>query len=384
MPIRTRIDMLATGIKTPVGIKIAGPDLNVIQTIGQKIEAIIKQVPGTTSVFAERVAGSHYVTIDIDRLRASRHGLNIQDIQDIIATAVGGMNVSETVEGRERYPINLRYPREIRDSLEKIQLLPVVTSTGATIPLNEVAKISIEEGADMIRSENARLNGWVFIDISADSDLGTYVKNAQKAINTKLKLPAGYSLSWSGQYEYLERAKQRMNIVAPITLAIIILLLYLNFRRFAEVAIILTTLPFALVGGLWLLYLLGYNLSVAAGVGFIALSGVAIEIGVVMLVYLNQALAKHQQLADKEQRVMTNKDIEAAVIDGALLRLRPIIMTAFAVIGGLLPIMLFAGTGSEVMRRIAAPMIGGMISATALTLIVIPSIFLLWKQRNLS
>lgn len=381
MPIRTRIDMLATGIKTPVGIKIAGPDLKMIQATGQHLETVLKQVPGTTSVFAERVASARYITIDIDRLKAARYGLNIEDIQDIVEIAVGGINITQTVEGRERYPVNIRYPRDIRDSLENLRLLPVVTLSGATIPLSEVAHVYVTEGPDMIRSENARLNGWVYIDI-AGRDLSSYVQEAKRIVNQQVKLPAGYSLSWSGQYEYLERAKERLSMVAPFTLAIIFLLLYLNFRRLGEVIIILVTLPLALVGGIWLLYLLGYHLSVAAGVGFIALAGVAVEIGVVMLVYLNQALAKRQQQAEQEKRLLTKKDVRDAIIDGALLRLRPIMMTVFAIIGGLLPIMLFGGTGSEVMRRIAAPMVGGMVSATILTLIIIPAVYLLWKQRG--
>lgn len=383
MPIRTRIDMLATGIKTPVGIKIAGPDLSVIQGIGQQLEKILQPVPGTASVFAERVASAHYIQIDIDRFRAARYGLNIEDIQDIVETAVGGMNVTQTVEGRERYPVNLRYPRDIRDSLDQLRLLPIVTPASAVVPLSDIANVNVTEGPDMIRSENARLNGWVFIDIK-DRDLSSYVSEAQRLVNQQIKLPAGYSLTWSGQYEYLERAKERLAVIAPFTLVIIFLLLYLNFRRFTEVIIILVTLPLALVGGIWLLYLLGYHLSVAVGVGFIALAGVAVEIGVVMLVYLNQALAKQQTVAQQENRPLTKKDIQTAVVEGALLRLRPIMMTVSAIIGGLLPIMLFGGTGSEVMRRIAAPMIGGMISATLLTLIVIPAVYLLWKQRRLS
>lgn len=383
MPIRTRIDMLATGIKTPVGVKIAGPDLSVIQSIGQQVETVLKKVPGTTSVFAERTAGSRYVTIDIDRLKAARYGLSIEDIQEIVETAVGGMNVTQTVEGRERYPVNLRYPREIRDSLENLRLLPIVTMSGAVIPLRDVASVEISEGPDMIRSENARLNGWVYVDI-AGRDLGSYVKDAQKAVNQEIKLPAGYSISWSGQYEYLERAKERLTTIAPVALAIIILLLFLNFKRFSEVIIILTTLPLALVGSVWLLYLLGYNLSVAAAVGFIALAGVAVEIGVVMLVYLNQAFEKYQKMAEQENRVLTKEDVKNAIIDGALLRLRPIMMTVSAIIGGLLPIMFLGGTGSEVMRRIAAPMVGGMISATLLTLVVIPAVYLLWKQYKLT
>lgn len=382
MPIRTRIDMLATGIKTPVGIKIAGADLSVIQSLGQQIETALKQVPGTTSVFAERAAGSRYVTIDIDRLKAARYGLNIEDIQEIIETAVGGMNVTQTIEGRERYPVNLRYPREIRDSLAKLRLLPIVTQSGAIIPLSEIAQVEITEGPDMIRSENARLNGWVYVDI-AGRDLGSYVKEAQQVVDQQIKLPAGYSIAWSGQYEYLQRANERLMMVAPFTFAIIFLLLYLNFRRFPEVIIILATLPLSLVGGIWLLYLLGYHLSVAVGVGFIALAGVAAETGVIMLVFLNQALAKQELRASEENRDLTRKDVCDAVVEGALLRLRPKIMTVSAIIGGLLPIMFLGGTGSEVMRRIAAPMVGGMISATLLTLVVIPAVYLLWKQYKL-
>jgi Cu(I)/Ag(I) efflux system membrane protein CusA/SilA len=382
MPIRTRLDMLATGIKTPVGIKIAGPELNVIQSIGEQVERVLKKVPGTVSAYAERVAGSRYITIDINRLKAARYGLNIEDIQEIIETAVGGMNVAQTVEGRERYPVNLRYPREIRDSLEKLRVLPIVTSSGATIPLNEIASVEVTEGPDMIRSENARLNGWVYIDITG-RDLVSYVKDAQQAVSQQIRLPAGYSVSWSGQYQYLERAKERLAIVGPLTLGIIFLLLYFAFRRFSEVFIILGTLPLALVGGIWLLYLLSYHLSVAVGVGFIALAGVAAETGIVMLIYLNQALLNHKQLAEKERRNLTKRDVHNAVVEGALLRLRPKIMTVSAIIGGLLPIMFLGGTGSEVMRRIAAPMVGGMVSATILTLIVIPAVYLLWKQRRL-
>ncbi len=382
MPIRTRIDMLATGIKTPVGIKISGPDLKVIQSIGQQIEAALKNVPGTVSVYAERVAGSRYITIDINRLKAARYGLNIDDIQGIIDTAVGGENITQTIEERERYPVNIRYPREIRDSLEELKLLPIVTPNGAIVPLEEVANIRITEGPDMIRSENARLNGLVYVDITG-RDLGAYVKDAQQIVAQKIKLPTSYSITWAGQYEYLERAKERLSIVVPFALAIITILLYIIFRQVGEVIIILSTLPLALVGGVWLLYLLGYQLSVAVGVGFIALSGVSVEIGVVMLVYLNQALLKHQQNAKNENRDFTKQDVKAAIVDGALLRLRPIMMTTCAIIGGLLPIMFLGGTGSEVMRRIAAPMVGGMISATLLTLVVLPSIYLMWKQYKL-
>ncbi len=380
MPIRTRIDMLATGIKTPVGIKVAGPDLGVIQSIGEQIETVLKPLPGTVSVFAERVASSRYITIDINRLKAARYGLNIADIQDIIETAVGGMNITQTIEGRERYPVNIRYPREIRDSLEKLRLLPILTSSGAIIPLSEVASVTITEGPDMIRSENARLNGWVYVDI-AGRDLGSYVNEAQQLVSQKVKLPAGYSLTWSGQYEYYQRAKERLKMVVPLTLAIIFFLLYLNFQSIVEPIIILATLPLALVGGIGLLYVLGYHLSVASGVGFIALAGVSAETGVIMLVFLNQALLKQQQQAHQEKRTLSDEDIDNAVIEGALLRLRPKIMTVTAIIGGLLPIMLLGGTGSEIMRRIAAPMVGGMVSATVLTLIVIPAVYLLWKKK---
>ena len=368
MPIKTRIDMLATGIKTPLGIKVAGPDLEIIQDIGAELERVLEPVAGTVSVYSERVAGGRYIEVDIDRDRASRFGLNIRDIQEIVRTAIGGMNVTETVEGLERYPVNVRYPQRLRDSVQQLRLLPVVTPGGANVALGDVADIDVVDGPAVIKSEDARINGWTYVDIDG-RDIGSYVAEAQRIVAENVDLPAGYSLAWSGQYEYMLRAKERLSVVGPVTLAIIALLLFIHFRRVAEVAIIMGTLPLALIGGLWLLYLLGYDLSVAVGVGFIALAGVAVEIGVVMLVYLNQALEKH-------------KDVEAAVIEGALLRVRPIIMTVAATIGGLLPIMLGGGTGSEVMRRIAAPMVGGMVSATLLTLIVIPATFLLWKRRS--
>jgi Cu(I)/Ag(I) efflux system membrane protein CusA/SilA len=381
-PIKTRIDMLATGIKTPVGIKVAGPDLGVIQEIGEEIERTLKDVPGTASAFSERVAGGRYVTVDIQRDRASRYGLNIDDVQDIVTIAIGGMNVSETVEGLERYPVNLRYPREARDSLERLKELAVVTPSGQQIPLSAVAELRVEDGPPMIKSENARLNGWIFVDIEG-VDLGTYVAAAQAAVRKKVELPSGYSINWSGQYEYMERAKQRLAVVVPVTLVTIILLLFFNFRNMTEVLIIMGTLPMALIGGFWLLYLLDYNMSVAAGVGFIALAGVAVEIGVVMLVYLKQALARHERRAREESRPVDRQDLSRAVVDGALMRVRPIMMTVAAIIAGLLPIMLGGGTGSEVMRRIAAPMVGGMISATLLTLGVIPAAFLLWQHYRL-
>ncbi|MGD8796010.1 MAG: CusA/CzcA family heavy metal efflux RND transporter, partial [Thiohalophilus sp.] len=382
MPIKTRIDMLATGIKTPVGVKVSGPDLGVIQEIGKQIEEAVMSVPGTVSAYSERTAGGRYVTVDIDRKAASRFGLNIADVQNVVSTAVGGMEVAQTVEGLERYPINLRYPRDVRASLDKLQQLPIITERGARIPLSEVADIRIESGPAMIKSENARPNGWTFVDIK-DRDLGSYVEEAQRVVNDKVDLPAGYSIAWSGQYEYMVRAKERLKVVVPLTLVIIILLLYLNFRNLVEVMIIMGTLPLALVGGYWLLYLLGYNMSVAVGVGFIALAGVAVEIGVVMLVYLNQAYKR--TLIDKERvHVPSMEELRNAVIEGALMRVRPIMMTVATIIAGLLPIMLGSGTGSEVMRRIAAPMVGGMISATILTLVVIPAVFYLWKQYEIN
>jgi copper/silver efflux system protein len=382
MPIRTRIDMLATGIRTPVGVKVAGPDLDTIQDIGQRIEEVLQGVPGTASVYSERVSGGRYVDVDIDRLAAARFGLNIADVQEVVRTAVGGMNVAESVEGLERYPINVRYPREVRDSVERLRLLPVVTPSGAQIPLGEVAKVAVQDGPPMIRSENARLNGWTFVDIQG-RDLGSYVADARRAVSQFVELPAGYSISWSGQYEYMERAMQRLKIVVPFTLVIIMLLLYFSFGRMGETLLIMTALPFSLVGGFWLIYLLDYNLSVAVSVGFIALAGVAAETGVVMLVYLQQALAKREGQAAAEGRAVTRTELREALVEGALLRVRPKIMTVAAIIGGLLPIMLGTGAGSEVMQRIAAPMVGGMVSATVLTLVVIPAVFLIWQQRLL-
>ena len=381
MPIKTRIDMLATGIKTPVGIKVAGPDLGVIESIGRDLETVLAGVPGTASVYSERVAGGRYVDVDIDRALASRHGLNIRDVQDVVRTAIGGMNVTQTVEGLERYPVNLRYPQRVRDSVEQLRLLPIVTPRGERIALADVATVEVVDGPPMIKSENARLNGWTYVDIDG-RDLGSYVAEAQRVVRGKVDLPPGYSLSWSGQYEYMVRAKERLAIVGPLTIAIIVLLLFVNFRRFTEVAIILGTLPMALVGGFWLLYLLGYELSVAVGVGFIALAGVAVEIGVVMLVYLDQAIRRQMADAEREGRALAAADVRQAVIDGAVLRLRPIMMTVATIIVGLLPIMLGSGTGSEVMRRIAAPMVGGMVSATILTLVVIPALFLIWRSRG--
>ncbi len=381
-PIKIRIDMLSTGIKTPIGIKVAGPDLEVIQDIGKQIEKALEPIEGTQSVYAERVAGGRYVTVDIDRVASARLGLNIMDIQDVISTAVGGLNVTQSVEGLERYPVNVRYPQGTRNSLEKIRNLPLVTPMGAHVPLSQVANINIESGPAMIKSENARLNGWIYVSI-LNRDIASYVADAKRAVEENVVLPAGYSLGWSGQYEYLERAMNKLAVVGPLTLAIIMLLLYLNFRNFVEVIIIMGTLPVALAGGAWILYILDYNLSVAVGVGFIALSGVAVEIGVLMLVYLNIAYNERHNEAMDLDRPMTLEELNESVVEGALLRVRPIMMTVSAIIVGLLPIMFGSGTGSEVMSRIAAPMVGGMVTATLLTLVVIPAVFIVWKRRGL-
>ena len=380
MPIKTRIDMLATGIKTPVGIKVAGPKLSEIETIGKQLEAILKDIPGTASVYSERVAGGRYIKTDIDRDKAARYGLNISDVQNVIKTAIGGMSVSQTIEGLERYPINIRYPQSYRDSVEKIRLLPLTTKNNQRIALSDVADIRVEDGPPAIKSENARLNGWTLVDISG-RDLGSYVAEAQRVVAEKLDLPTGYSVAWSGQYEYLVRAKQRLSIVVPLTLAIIMLLLYINFRNVVEVLIIMGTLPFALIGGIWLMYILDYEMSVAVGVGFIALAGVTVEIGVLMLVYLNLAFSRALQQALHENRELSRDEIRNAVIDGAGRRVRPIVMTFAAIVVGLIPIMFGEGTGSEVMQRIAGPMIGGMISSLILTLLVIPAIYFLWKSN---
>lgn len=377
MPIKTRIDMLATGIKTPIGLKISGPDLNVIESLGTELEVLLADVEGTASVYAERVAGGRYVQVDIDRARAARYGLNIAEIQQLISTAIGGINVTQTVEGLQRFPVNLRYPQRYRDSAEQLKNLPVVTPAGATITLADVADVRLEDGPPAIKSENARLNGWVLVDIEG-RDLGSYVFDAKQRVAAQLSLPPGYSINWSGQYEYMLRAQAKLAQVIPLTLAIIIFLLFLNFRHFGEVAIILFSVPLALVGGIWYLYLADYALSVAVGVGFIALAGVAVEVGVLMLTYLNQALKKLQARGE-----FTRCDLKQAVIEGAVRRVRPILMTAATVIVGLLMVMLGDGAGSEVMRRIAAPMVGGMISAMLLSLMVIPAVFVLWKQSGL-
>ncbi|KFZ28347.1 cation transporter [Pseudidiomarina atlantica] len=380
-PIKTRIDMLSTGIKTPVGIKVAGADLNEIQKIGQQLEAILEDVDGTASVYSERVAGGRYVKVDIKREQAARYGLNIEDVQQVVATAIGGMNVSETIEGLERYPINLRYPQDYRDSPEELKKLPLVTPNGQRISLADVADVYVELGPPAIKSENARLNGWTFVDIEG-VDIGTYVEKAMKVVEQELELPAGYSVTWSGQYEYMERAKEKLTYVIPLTLAIIIVLLYMNFRNVTEIAIILGTLPLALVGSIWLMYLLDYNFSVAVAVGFIALAGVTVEIGILMLTYLNQSYNEYEKSQLEHGKALTKEGLSLAVMEGAGLRVRPVMMTAVSTIAGLLPIMFSTGTGAEVVSRIAAPMVGGMISAVILTLLVLPAVYYLWRKKD--
>ena len=378
-PIRNRIDMLATGIKSPVGIKIAGPDLNVIQRIGNEIETVVKQVPGTASAFSERVSGGRYIEVVPDRVAAARYGLSIADVQRIVSVAVGGENVGETVENLQRFPINVRYPRELRDSVQDLRDLPVVTMRGETLTLGTIASVAITDGPPMIKSENARPNGWIYVDIRG-RDLGGYVADAKKAVAEQVQLPPGYSVAWSGQFEYLERATKRMKIVVPFTLAVIFLLLYLTFRSAASATLIMATLPFALVGGLWLIYLLGHHLSVASGVGFIALAGVSAEFGVIMLIYLDNAIREHEARG----QMQTVADLREALIEGAVLRVRPKAMTVAVIIAGLLPLFIGAGTGSEVMQRIAAPMVGGMITAPLLSMIVLPAAYLLLRGRRLA
>ena len=387
MPIKTRIDMLATGIKTPVGIKIAGPDLAGIEAIGKDIEILLKDLPNTASVYAERVVGGRYVYIDIDRQLAARYGMTIDDVHSIVGSAVGGKVVTQSVEGRERFPIAMRFLQHYRDTPESLASMPFVTPSGVHITLGDVATVRIDDGPAGIKSENARLNGWVYIDISSDSatgiDLGGYVDSAKRHLSQNLDLPTGYSITWAGQFAYLERAKAKLSVVIPLTLAIICLLLYLAFTRLRDVALILATLPLALVGSVWLLYLLNFNLSVAVGVGFIALAGVAVEIGVIMLVYLNQYVSEALTSHEKENG-NTKKDelVKKAIVHAASARLRPVMMTSLSIIVGLLPVLYATGTGSEVMQRIAAPMVGGMASALVLTLLVLPSAFYLIVSRK--
>lgn len=380
MPIKTRIDMLATGIKTPIGIKVAGPQLSEIQKIGEQIETLLADIQGTVSVYSERVAGGRYVKIDINREKAARYNLNISDIQQVIATAVGGKNVTQTIEGQARYSVNVRYPQVFRDSPDALMLMPIVTPQGQHIALGDVADVFIENGPSGIKSENARLNGWVYIDIDG-VDIGSYVESARAVLDERLILPSGYSITWAGQYEYMQRAKEKLTYVVPLTLAIIVVLLYLNFKSFAEVTIIMCTLPLAMIGGVWLMYLQGFNFSVAVGVGFIALAGVAVEIGVIMLVYLNQEYQNMCLTAKRADKPLSLAQLQQAIIEGAGLRVRPVMMTVATIVIGLLPVLYGTGSGSEVMSRIAAPMVGGMVSAIMLTLLVIPAVYLLWRKK---
>jgi len=378
MPIKTRIDMLSTGIKTPVGVKVAGSDIETIEKIGLEIEQVLMQLPGTASVYSERVAGGRYIEIVPKRPEAARLGLNIEDINEIVSVAVGGINITQTVEGLERYPVNLRFPREQRDDVEKLKELPLVTSTGAQIPLSQIAEVKVVDGPPLLKSENGRLNGWTFVDIR-DVDLGSYVHEAKEAVQQQVKLPPGYSIAWSGQYEYMLRAHQKLLKVVPMTLLIIFVLLYLIFHRVTAAVLVILSLPFALVGSFWLLILLDYHLSVAVTVGFIALAGVAAEFSVIMLIYLDNALERRRQAG----QLNNQQDLKSAIMEGAVLRVRPKAMTVAVIVGGLLPIMISEGTGSEVMQRIAAPMIGGMITAPLLSMFVIPAAYLLWKQREM-
>ncbi|MFQ5515624.1 MAG: CusA/CzcA family heavy metal efflux RND transporter [Myxococcota bacterium] len=379
MPIKTRIDMLATGIKTPVGIKLLGDDLGVLSRVGEEIEGVLSGLPGTASVYSERVVGGNYVDIRIRRAAAARYGLNVADVQEVVESAIGGRNVSETVEGLERYPINLRFPRELRNDLNALRRVAVPTPMGHTVPLAQVADLEIVKGPPAIKSENARRTAWIFVDLDT-SDLGGYVQRAQDAISREVRLPQGVSVVWSGQFEYMERANRRLATVVPLTLAVILILLYAHFRRAAETGMVLIgTLLFAPIGGVWLLYLFGFNLSVAVGVGFIALAGLAAETGVVMLVYLEESFER----ARREGRLGSLADLRRAVVEGSAERVRPILMTVGTTWIGLLPIMMGHETGTRVMKRIAAPMVGGLLSATALTLIVLPAVFLLWKRFGL-
>jgi Cu(I)/Ag(I) efflux system membrane protein CusA/SilA len=375
MPIKARIDMLSTGIRTPVGVKVMGTDLAGIDKLAKQVEQVLKAVPGTSSAYAERGLGGYYLEITPDREALSRYGIMIQDVQDTIATALGGQTVTTTVEGRQRFTVNMRYPRDLRDNPKAIAsdiLVPM--PGGGAVPLGEVASVMPARGPTSIRTENGQLATYIYVDIR-DRDLGGYVADAQRAVQASIQFPPGYYVVWSGQYEYLERATARLKIVVPVTLLIIFLLLYLNFRSVTETMIVMLSLPFALVGGLWLMWWLGFNLSVAVAVGFIALAGVAAETGVVMLIYLNQALTGTRARCTHAGRAMTPDDLDAAIMEGAVERVRPKMMTVVAIMAGLLPIMWSTGTGSEIMQRIAVPMIGGMISSTLLTLIVIPAIF---------
>jgi len=377
-PIRNRIDMLATGIKSPVGVKVTGPDLAVIDRLASEVEKVVKDVPGVTSALAERLVGGRYIDMTIDRVAAARYGLNVADVQTLVSSAIGGDNVGEVVEGRQRFPINVRYPRELRDSLEKLRDLSFVTEKGAQLRLSDVATVKIEDGPPMLRSENARLSGWVYVDLHG-RDLRSAVTDMQARVGREVKMQAGYAISWSGQFEYMERAAQRLKVVVPFTLAIIFLLLYLTFRRFDEASLILLAVPFALTGGFWLIWALGHAVSIATAVGFIALAGVAAEFGVVMLVYLKGSWERRLKAGCEPSEAL----LLEAITEGAVLRVRPKAMTVAVILAGLLPILWSGGTGSEVMQRIAAPMVGGMVTAPLLSMLVIPGVWLLLMRRRL-
>lgn len=374
-PIRNRIDMLSTGIKSPVGIKIGGADLDTLEKIGQEVERLMKKVPGASSVIAERVTGGRYIDIKIDRLKIARYGLNIEDVQSLISTAIGGDNIGEKIEGLARFPINVRFPRELRDSVEKLKSLPIITEQGATVPLGEVAEVKVTDGPPMIKSENARPNVWVYVDIH-DRDLGGFVNDAKTLLDKELQLPAGYSLTWSGQFEYFERAAKRLSYVVPMTIGIIFILLFLAFKRMTPALLILGSLPFALVGAIWFLYILGHHFSIASGVGMIALSGLAAEFGIIMLVYLDDAIERYRAAG----KLNNKEDLYAALIEGAALRVRPKAMTVAVILAGLIPILIGTGTGSEAMSRIAAPMVGGMLTAPLLSLFVLPAAYILLRR----
>jgi Cu(I)/Ag(I) efflux system membrane protein CusA/SilA len=378
MPIRTRIDMLSTGIKTPVGIKLMGPDLDVLSELGTQIEAVVQEIPGTLSAYSERVTGGNYLDFDIRRDHIARYGLTVGDVQDVIMTAIGGMNVTYTVEGLERYPVSLRYNRELRDNIEQLRRVLVPTPTGAQVPLAQLADLSVHKGPAGIKSENSRQTAWIYVDLKG-VDVGSYVKRAKAVVDQEIDLPTGYSIVWSGQYEYMEKARKTLNVIVPVTLAVIFILLYIHFHSIAEATIVMASLPFALVGGVWLLYLLDYNISVAVVVGFIALAGLAAETGVVMLVYLDEAYERRRE----ENALKTEEDLRAAIIDGAVERVRPKLMTVATTLIGLLPVMWGTETGSEVMKRIASPMVGGLISSTVLTLVIIPAVYDIWKRREI-
>ena len=383
MPIKARIDMLATGIRTPVGVKVYGKDLGELERVAQQVEAAVRQVPGTTSAFAERIIGGYYLNIEPNRAQLARYGLMIGDVQDMISSALGAEAITTTVEGRERYTVSIRYPRELRSDLKSIAsevLIPL--SGGGTVPLGEVAKLELAKGPATIRTENAQLAAYIYVDLRG-RDIGSYVADAQRAVATRVKFPAGYYATWSGQFEYMERAKARLAVVVPLTLLIIFLLLYLNFRRVSDSLIVMLSVPFALAGGLWLMWWMNFNFSVAVAVGFIALAGVAAETGVVMLIYLENAVTELRAARTAEGRPFSRADLYAAVTAGAVERVRPKMMTVAAIMAGLLPIMWSHGTGAEVMQRIAVPMIGGMVSSTILTLVVIPAVYAALHQLKL-